>query len=332
MASIRKHRGKWQVRVRRDGVAVSKSFLVKKDAELWARDTELKADRAELPPNIKQLARITLAELVIRYRDEVTPSKKTAASEIVVLNAFLRHDICKKRLSDLTVGDFSRYRDERLKEVKVNTLRRQLNPIQNMFKIAYKEWALPIPVNPVQAMGLKNEDDARERRIEDEEWERLIAAVEAARNPLIEPMMRLGRETGMRRSEMLRIIERHVSLKRRELFVPPGKNNKARTIVLTQEAVNILSRLIGESDKDGRLFPMTIQAAKCAWRRVRARAGLDGHNLRFHDIRHEAISRFFEIGLSMPEVASQSGHKDARMLLRYGHAMRSRILSKLDQH
>ena len=109
--------------------------------------------------------------------------------ETIVLNAFLRHPICKKQLSELIVGDFARYRDERLQRVKVKTLRRQLNPIQNMFNVAKKEWGLPIPVNPVTAMCLKNEDDERERRVDDDEWDRLIGAVEAARNPLIELSM-----------------------------------------------------------------------------------------------------------------------------------------------
>ena len=42
-------------------------------------------------------------------------------------------------------------------------------------------------------------------------------------------------------------------------------------------------------------------------------------DLRFHDLRREAISRFFEKGLSIPEVALISGHKDVRMLFRYTH-------------
>jgi hypothetical protein len=40
MASIRKHRDKWQVRVRRDGVALTKTFTLKHDAEQWARQTD----------------------------------------------------------------------------------------------------------------------------------------------------------------------------------------------------------------------------------------------------------------------------------------------------
>ena len=44
-----------------------------------------------------------------------------------------------------------------------------------------------------------------------------------------------------------------------------------------------------------------------AWKRVVRRAKLD--DLHFHDLRHEAISRFFERGLSIPEVALISGHR-----------------------
>jgi len=42
------------------------------------------------------------------------------------------------------------------------------------------------------------------------------------------------------------------------------------------------------------------------------RAGIT--DLHFHDLRHEAISRLFEKGLSIPEVALISGHRDYRML------------------
>lgn len=64
--------------------------------------------------------------------------------------------------------------------------------------------------------------------------------------------------------------------------------------------------------------------------RLRARARIT--DLHFHDLRHEAISRFFERGLSVPEVALLSGHRDARMLFRYTHPMRELILRKLEPY
>jgi integrase len=73
---------------------------------------------------------------------------------------------------------------------------------------------------------------------------------------------------------------------------------------------------------------MTGNAFRLVWERVKKRAGIV--DLRFHDLRHEAISRFFEKGLTTPEVALISGHRDTRMLLRYSHAIRERVLEKLD--
>lgn len=54
-------------------------------------------------------------------------------------------------------------------------------------------------------------------------------------------------------------------------------------------------------------------------------------DFKFHDLRHEAISRFFELGLSIPEVALISGHKDPRMLFRYTHLKAVELSEKL-QH
>jgi integrase len=54
-------------------------------------------------------------------------------------------------------------------------------------------------------------------------------------------------------------------------------------------------------------------------------------DLHFHDLRHESISRFFEMGLTTPEIASISGHRDIRMLMRYAHPMRQRIIEQMDK-
>ena len=65
------------------------------------------------------------------------------------------------------------------------------------------------------------------------------------------------------------------------------------------------------------IFPTTANAIKLAWARATRRVGID--DLHFHDLRLEAVSRLFELGLSMPEVAAISGHRDPRMLFRYTH-------------
>ena len=74
-------------------------------------------------------------------------------------------------------------------------------------------------------------------------------------------------------------------------------------------------------------FPVTPNGFRLAWDRLRRRAGLS--DLRFHDLRHEAISRFFELGLNIPEVAVISGHKDPRMLFRYTHLRAADLVDKI---
>ena len=66
---------------------------------------------------------------------------------------------------------------------------------------------------------------------------------------------------------------------------------------------------------------------KSSWRRACSRAGIS--DLRFHDLRHEATSRFFEKGLNVMEVASIKGHKDQRMLQGYTHLRAEDLALKL---
>ncbi|WP_043747755.1 tyrosine-type recombinase/integrase [Methylobacterium nodulans] len=75
------------------------------------------------------------------------------------------------------------------------------------------------------------------------------------------------------------------------------------------------------------MFPVGGNAARLAWERLRKRAEVQG--LRFHDLRHEAVSRLFEMGLSVPEVAMLSGHRDTRRLMRYTHLRPEALAEKL---
>jgi integrase len=72
---------------------------------------------------------------------------------------------------------------------------------------------------------------------------------------------------------------------------------------------------------------MSANAVRLAWERLRKRAGIE--DLHFHDLRHEAISRFFERGLSVAEVALISGHRDVRQLFRYTHLRAENLVGKL---
>jgi integrase len=324
MATIRKRTNKWQVLIRRQSLTTSRSFLILKDAQAWARQMEAQADRGGLTPDPKTLERLTLSELVSRYIDIVTPRKRTAVHERIMLRAFLRQPICAKRLSDLRTSDFAAYRDDRLRTIKPSSLARELVPIKHLFEIARKEWGLPIKTNPLTDLSISGSDQRRERRLRDGELNRLLKAAKTSRNPLLVPVIMFALITGMRRGEILAAKWAHIDETTQGLLIPHTKTGYARTIPLTSEAFQILSRLPHTQD---RVFPMTANSLRLSWERLRKRAGLA--DLHFHDLRHESISRFFEMGLSTPEVALISGHRDARMLFRYTHPLRTLILTKL---
>ena len=328
MATIRKRRNRWQVQVRRAGhPPVSNSFLSRKDAETWARQAELEVDRTALPQDPRHLERHTLGELVIRYRDTITPLKRSAAVEKAVLNAFLRHPICSRKLSELGQGDFARYRDERLEEVTPRSLKRMLSPIQNLFEVAREEWGLPIRENPVSRLKIVCETTRRERRLRDGELDLIIKASAKTQNKLVLPIIRFALETGLRRSEILSARWGHLDREMRLLSLPRTKNGHSRQVPLSKGALAVLEAL-ETSSEDQLIFPVTVNGFRLAWERLLRRTGI--RDLHFHDLRHEAISRFFEMGLTVPEVALLSGHRDVRMLLRYAHGERERVLRLMD--
>jgi integrase len=75
------------------------------------------------------------------------------------------------------------------------------------------------------------------------------------------------------------------------------------------------------------LFSYKPRSLSGAFLRLCRKHGLD--NLHFHDLRHEATSRFFEKGLNPVEVATITGHKDTRMLMRYTHLRAEDLVKRL---
>ena len=325
MATFRKRGARWQVQIRRRGHSpLSRSFLHRIDAEKWARSKELELDRTLLPSDPRILSRFTLGDLVRRYMDTITPGKKRHEIERIELRAFLRFPICAKKLSELRTADFAEYRDVRLKQIKAASLKRSLAPIRHLFEVARTEWGLPITQNPVCALNFRASDTQRERRLRPGELERLLEQARKCRNPHIAPIIQFAVATGMRRGEILNIEAKHFDRERAELFIPTSKTGLGRTIPLTKDAFDIL---LAGANTQQRLFPVSANAFRLSWERVRRRVGLI--DLRFHDLRHEAVSRYFELGLTAPEVGLISGHQNLRTLGRYAHAARAEIHKKL---
>ena len=133
-------------------------------------------------------------------------------------------------------------------------------------------------------------------------------------------------ETGMRRSEILSLNWENISFENKIATLEFTKNGSSRMVPLSSLALAVL--INQRQERMPIPFPINDNTFRLAWDRLRNRAGIT--DLRFHDLRHEAISRFFEKGLSIAEVAAISGHKDPRMLFRYTHLDAKIIANKLN--
>jgi len=318
MATIRKRGDKWHVQVRRKSFSnLTRTFTRKADAIEWAREAERTVERRGLSTDPRILERLTVSDVLTRYRNNVVPLRRGRKNETIVINAFLRNEVAKTRLSELGATQFAAYRDERLRAVKPATVNREFSLLQHAFEVARKEWGIPLSLNPVGAVRKPKADKPRERRLGAGEWERVMQACGKCRNKLIEPFISFAVETAMRRSEILNAKWRDVNWASHTLQIPLTKNGHSRTIPLCFRALSIIAGLGNVHSGDEHIFPLSSESVKLAWQRLVVRAGIEG--LHFHDLRHEAVSRFFELGLTVPEVALISGHRDPRMLFRYTH-------------
>lgn len=332
MATFRK-RGpyQWQAQVRKRGYPLqTKTFETKAAAETWARATEYEMDQG-LFVSRAEAESTTLRELLERYKEEITPLKKGAASESARIRAFLKHSLAQRFVAGIRGVDIARYRDARLKKVSPATVKRELVIISHLFEVARKEWGIHVS-NPVRDIKLPPHSNARERRLqighdgEKSEESRLLEACKEAKNPFLLPIVHLALETAMRQGELVSLRWEHIDLNRRTAHLPDTKNGESRTVPLSPTAIQVLRSL--PRSIHGQVFPgLTTEAVKRAYIRAARRAGIE--DLHFHDLRHEATTRFFELGLNIMEVASITGHKDLRMLRRYTHLKAEDLARKL---
>ena len=324
MATYRKRNGKWQAIVRHKDIGTrAKSFHTKQAAIKWAAGEERRITEGVL--GLLKPIEVTLGRLLQRYLIDVLPAKRGAATEGQRLQRLIRDPVSSLRVSQLTSQAVAVFRDRRLLDGR-RTCHYDLILIRHCLKIAMNEWGLMLSSNPVDRVKMPPSSPARNRRLEDGEFDRLEEAAKQTKNPHIWPIIVFAIETGMRRGELLGLRWEHVDLDRRIAFLPVTKNGSSREVPLSTKAAQVLAGQRQRNDTPSP-FPVAPNAFRLAWDRLRSRAGLS--DLRFHDLRHEAISRFFELGLNIPEVAVISGHKDPRMLFRYTHLRAEEIVHKL---
>ncbi|WP_429814852.1 site-specific integrase [Ensifer sp. B1-9] len=329
MATIRKLRGRWQAQVRRRGMKPrAKSFDSKAEAEKWARDLEAQVDRFGAAPDTKILETTTLGSLLERYQREVTPTKRGAVQEDQRIEVLRRHDLSHRTLIGLSQQDIASFRDERLQSVAPSTTVREMAILSHVLEVAARDWGMPLAKNVVKLVRRPVIRNERSRRLTDDEEQRLLDGCDAGLVPYFKTLVILAVETGMRRGEILGLEWSDISHNRRVITLTMTKNGSGREVPLSQRAFEALTDWREKADVDqSTVFPMTAGALEQAWRRLLARSNVKA--LRFHDLRHEAVSRMFERGLNMIEVSSISGHKELRMLKRYTHLSADDLVARL---
>jgi len=326
MATIEKRGQFWRVKIRRAGLpAQTRTFNSKTDAQQWARGVESEIDKG-IVVDRRVAQRLSLAEVLERYRREVTPTKRGSADENLRLKAMAQRPFARIRMSALTSSHLAAYRDERLKVVSGATVNREFSVLSHAIDTARREWDVYLPANPCTLVRRPPQGRARNRRLQGDEEQRLLAACRDARNVWLAHFVALAIETGMRRSELLGLQWANVDFPRRIALLTLTKNGESRGVPLSSRAVAILQGI--PSAHGGGVFQnLTKEALKQSFKRAVRRAGIAG--LRLHDLRHEATSRFFEKGLNVMEVASVTGHKTLQMLKRYTHLSVTDLATRL---
>ncbi len=321
MATIQQRStGSFRVQIRRRGLkTLSKTFKSKKAAIEWSRKTESELERGVYLDT--DTAQQTLfSALITRYLDEVAVNHKGFIKEKS------RGKGVSVRLRGLTLAEItpailSKYRDDRLSQVKPKTVKEELGLVQRVINTCIKDWGINIPhsTNPVSLIRKPKVSDARERRLSVDEYE-VISQI---------PVFCFAIETGMRRGEIAGMQWQHVDLDARVVTLPDTKNGKVRQVPLTDKAFDILRN---EQDAvvrriSGGVWEWTADLMTHKFIKLAKQHNFE--DLRLHDLRHEATSRFFELGLNPMEVASITGHQDLRMLRRYSHISPEHLLKKL---
>lgn len=324
MPTFRKRGRSWEVQVCHKGVRRTATHPTKTAATLWASQSiaDIEAADGRIVPDRP------FSDLLERYRDEVSVTKRGERWERLRIGLILRDEIANVRLPVLSAVHFAAWRDRRLTSVSPASVRREWTLLSHALGVAVREWQWLLE-NPLKSVRRPAAPQSRDRRISDDEIEHLLFALgyERSRTPVtlsarVGAAFLFGIETGMRAGEIAgmtwgRIVDRVVHL-------PLTKNGTSRSVPLSTEARRILDQLHVDGDS---VFGLTTSQVDALFRKARAKALIE--NLHFHDTRHEAITRLSR-RLDVLDLARMVGIRDLRILMVYYNAKAEELVGRLD--
>ena len=338
MASITKQKtGRWKVLVRRKGFPqIIKNFLDVKTARKFARDVELQMEKNEFE-DYSGARGTTLREVLVKYRDEKTILKKGVKEETSTINFLIKHKIALNSLMTLKSHHIHKLMKELGATRKPGTVNKYVNIICHTWRVAKREWGINLPPqNPCDMVTMNKVNDARDRVLSKDEYDRLIEVCEVQDKApqiqkyksdqlrIVTDIVKFAYQTGARQGEILKLKRDDIDFNNKTCTFKDTKNEEDRTIPLADETLTLLKKhLFGAN-----VF-MTNGSRLRKWFRVACRKAKI-KDFRFHDLRACFCTKALLSGMSIAEVSSISGHKDWSQLKRYTRIKPADLLVKIN--
>lgn len=147
-------------------------------------------------------------------------------------------------------------------------------------------------------------------------------------------LIKLAIETGARQQELLKACRGEFKMGPNPFWIIPGAHTKCkvtRTVPLTFKAIRVVKVLI-KLMKPGEPRMFHTFGGRCVsttFRMEMERLGIQ--DLKWHDLRHEAISRFTETqpNFSVEDIMQMVGHSSIKMHRRYKHLRGGMLAQKI---
>ena len=325
MATITKRKsGKWTAEVRTHKKYISKTFLKKANASNWAKEIEYQLDREQYE-DFSESVRITLGELITRYRDEITPTKKGAKEEKYKLNFILRNKIVKCRVLSLKTKQILEFKND-IKETRAaSTVNKYIHYIYTIWETARVQWDIALPSrNPVSLVKKEKVTDKIDRILTSEEYQDLLSACSKSNLAFLPEIVEFAYITAMRFGEITKLRTKDINFEKSTAILLDTKNGESRLVPLTDRALEICNKFRFRE----KLFDINRDKFRHYFEQACHRAKVK--KFRFHDLRACAITNLFLNGWSIAEVSVVSGHKTWSELKRYTRIKASDLIKKIN--
>lgn len=322
-------RWKALVRRKRGGVLVysaARTFSRRALAVAWAAKVE---GDLEEPSKMERMGSgPTVGDLIRRYIREIDQIRPLGRTHRGSLELLLDWPIAGKKARGLRPGDIVEHCEDRMKQGKgltgPSTVMHEIVLLRGPLGIAKVKWHLEgVSVAPIEEamplllkLGLVSRSKRRDRRLEGDEGARLLAYFKKQDEDAVIPMadiMDFALWTAMRLGSICSVLWADLDREAKTLTIrgvkDPRRRDRDHTLPLLGEALAIIER---QPITDERIFPYDEKSAGARFTRAKKKLGI--FNLRFHDLKREAISRLIEADYSVEQVAQVSGNRDLNII------------------